>query len=465
MLGAFVSRNQFPVGHGGFHAGRIRAVTWLRSFPPLHRSTLEQKSFLDLVYVFDCGSEHPDAFTRSLQKYRSNYPDHLDFLFLSHIHADHINGVDRLLGYTVPRVLVLPYLDLEDVAAIALSDYQEGRFSASYREYLRDPGAWWRGRGVETIIFIQPGGDDGIAPVAPTPDQPIEGEGIPTVREGEIEQPDARLAPILQKPQGPIEPGLTLADPNSRALPKSNVLAGSGSVFRLEWRYEDKDAWRSADWFLVPYVNPVQQANRAAFRKALLEYLQLSLPTPEEFRARLLEELSSTEQAKALVDIYSENFGSNHNAVSLSLYSGPGHSEQSYRNRERAWHFWESSPNFALHHTHLNGQTPGGWLSTGDAMLKEKKRRLPWHQFFSRYEQTIGILTLPHHGSIHNFHEDVINWSRLHLVLATTVEAKGRVARIRETLDYAAAKGQIALVVDDQPASILTSESSRAFGL
>jgi hypothetical protein len=457
MVGATISRNQFPVGHGGFHAGRIRVFAQRQA-----RAASEQKSFFDLVYVFDCGSEHPDAFTRSLQKYRSDYPAQLDLLFLSHVHADHISGVDRLLGYAVPRVLVLPYLDLEDIAAVALNDFQEGRFSASYREYLSDPAAWWRARGVETIIFIEPGGDEGIAPAPPTPDQPIEGEGISPTREGKTEQPDARLAPILQKPLGPIERGLTPADPNSRALPKENVLAGSGSTFRLEWKNDGKDAWRSADWFLVPYVHPVQQANRAGFRKALLKYLQLTRPSPKAFRDRLVQMLRSTECAKALVDIYCDHFGNNHNAVSLSLYSGPGHSESQYRTNQLYWHFWQTSPSFEPHRRYLS--VPGGWLSTGFAMQKQNTRRVPWQQFFSRYEQTIGILSLPHHGSIHNFHEDVIKWSGLRLVLATTVEAEARVARIRETLGYAAARDQIALVVDNQPASILMSESERWFG-
>jgi hypothetical protein len=421
------------------------------------------KNLFDLRYVFDCGSEHQDSFRRSLQQFRSDHPGLLDILFVSHLHADHINGIDRLLGYEAPRIVILPYLALEDIAAIALKDFEEGRFSGSYRDYLRDPVLWWRDRGVETIIFIEPGTDDGIAPESPTPDQPIEGGDL-SPPEGEPQKPLTRLAAILQKPQGPVDSELTPADPNVRVVPKANLLAGSGSIFRLEWKYNDADAWRSGDWFLVPYVHRVEQAARAEFRKTVLKHLKLRRPAPKKFRARLLEELTSTDRAKALVDIYSEYFGGNHNVVSLSLYSGPGQSEREYRDSNRAWRMWESHARLGVDREYWGGHVSAGWMRTVFDLLMYNKRRLPWRQFFSRYQENIGVLTLPHHGSINNFHEDVIEWNGLRLVLATTVEAEARVARIRETLQFVAAKRQTGHVVDDQLSSTVVTESQRIFG-
>src|SRR5258706_5908726 len=46
-------------------------------------------------------------------------------------------------------------------------------------------------------------------------------------------------------------------------------------------------------------------------------YLQLQQPTPSAFRTRILNELTQSKGAEALMDIYRDHFGVRHNAVSL----------------------------------------------------------------------------------------------------------------------------------------------------
>ncbi|MGQ2186078.1 hypothetical protein ACT4MK_22375 [Bradyrhizobium barranii] len=457
-IGALITRRQFAVGHGGFHASSIKVLcdpTGQATRDAL-RSCAGLNTLLDLAYVYDCGSEHPSAFAKALKVYRETIAERLEILFVSHLHADHINGLDRLLGNKVPDIVVLPYLDFEDIAAIALSDFEGSKFSGSYRAYLRDPVAWWTGRGVRTVIFIEP--DDGGGDSLDLPIRPIEGSADSSA--GDFDHPQARLVAALRKPAGHVPSELKAADGTAvgvRELTGPCLLAGSGSHFRLEWRYDPKDSWRQADWYLIPYVHPVRDAQRTEFRAEIQQRLKLQDVSPAEFRARILDELTCSKKAKVLVDIYINHFSpSDHNAVSMSLYSGPASSRQQSEVVENWTTEWQFSPR-------SESALENGWLSTGDSMLRQPKRRKPWHQFYSEIGKPIAALTLPHHGSNHNFHDEILAWENLRLALVTTVPDDERVAQIGKTLESVVAQEKLGLVIDDRSNSEVSCLSSRFF--
>ncbi|MCS3929597.1 hypothetical protein M2175_004628 [Bradyrhizobium elkanii] len=459
-IGALITRRQFAVGHGGFHASSIKVLC--DPTGQATRGTLKNpaglNTLLDLAYVYDCGSEHPSAFAKALKVYRETIAERLEILFVSHLHADHINGLDRLLGNKVPDIVVLPYLDVEDIAAIALSDFEGSKFSGSYRAYLRDPVAWWTGRGVRTVIFIEPDDGGGGSLDLPMPTRPIEGGADSSA--WDFEHPQARLVAALRKPAGHVPSELKAADGTAvgvRELTGPCLLAGSGSHFRLEWRYDPKDSWRQADWYLIPYVHPVRDAQRTEFRAEIQQRLKLQDVSPAEFRARILDELTCSKKAKALVDIYVNHFSpSDHNAVSMSLYSGPASSRRQSEAVENWITEWQFSP-------HAESALENGWLSTGDSMLRQPKRRKPWHQFYSEIGKPIAALTLPHHGSNHNFHDEILAWENLRLALVTTVPDDERVAQIGKTLESVVAQEKLGLVIDDRSNSEVSCLSSRFF--
>jgi hypothetical protein len=184
--------------------------------------------------------------------------------------------------------------NLADLGDVPLDHPESGLGGAGSEQAgrIRDPIAWWHDHGVDSVIFIEPGNDDGgTAPISPLPDRPIEGESL-SPGEWDYERPQARLAAVLKTPALPPPPDLEAASPtpfdlDAPKLGRGAVLAGSGSLFRAEWKYDRRDTWRSADWCLVPYVNPVQDAQRTAFRTAILAHLGLTNPTPIEFRKRV----------------------------------------------------------------------------------------------------------------------------------------------------------------------------------
>ena len=81
-----VTRTQYPVGQGCFHAGRIE---W--GYP-------DSGSSDDFHYVYDCGSSSGSAVLQdAVVEWPSQVP-RLDALFVSHLDTDHVNGIDRLLA-------------------------------------------------------------------------------------------------------------------------------------------------------------------------------------------------------------------------------------------------------------------------------------------------------------------------------------------------------------------------------
>jgi glyoxylase-like metal-dependent hydrolase (beta-lactamase superfamily II) len=98
------NRRQHAVGQGFFHS-----------------SHLFEESELRLRFVYDCGAMAMYASAREARIDQLlgavGAGARLDILFLSHVHADHINGVTRLLdpaGGLRADTIVLPLINVAD---------------------------------------------------------------------------------------------------------------------------------------------------------------------------------------------------------------------------------------------------------------------------------------------------------------------------------------------------------------
>lgn len=452
MQHAKITRTQHPVGHGGFHSGLISTFDGT-----LHGiRTTSDRPIASFSYVYDCASERSDAFNSELSLYRTESSGTTDVLFVSHLHADHINGIDRLQAMAPARTVVVPYLDMVERLLFVLSDFEQGTASRTSLDYFEGPAAWWLSRGAERVIFLQQGRpDDGPPPRGGVPDEPIEGPSrgrrIELEDEPKKKIPGSRLATYFRAPHEVTDEKLIPANASTRVSEIGAFVAAFGSYLQLEWQASPDDPWCRGDWILLPYVHPVVDPTRKRFFTDLKKALGFRGTDEVKLAKRLLEKLRSVESAKTLVDIYSRHFTGGHSAVSMSLYSGPlsgrGGKSGDGASPSRQWHSSLEEPAYGRHFWHRSGI---GWLSTGDAALRQDKWRQPWQDFFADFGDRIAVMTLPHHGSANNFHSDILEFKALQFVLATTVEARNRVARLRETLGKVESKGIRTRVVDDE---------------
>ena len=126
-----VKRTQYPIGQGSFHAGHLE---WTVESSPRSEK---------FHYVYDCGtSDGSTALQNAILACRSE-TSHIDALFVSHLDADHVNGLDRLLGLISVHTVYIPYVSAVAPVLEIIETDVEGAGSASLIEALMDPVSWF----------------------------------------------------------------------------------------------------------------------------------------------------------------------------------------------------------------------------------------------------------------------------------------------------------------------------------
>ena len=365
-------RLQLPVGQGFFHAG------WV------HLSEDSPGYF----YIYDCGSmtKYATACKREVKKLHGCVGNgaKLHLLVLSHMHADHVNGVPGLLKDEALKVdtIMMPLVNMEDrllsYAATVANDPKAAR-TKFYRSFVVDPVAAVSRFQPRNILLVRsgkggaPGGEpDEDGPLDGAPDIRGEGEGYfwKLVGRGSAEEK-------TRHSDGPI----ILTIPDSSAL----------KIFEV-------GHWNDA-WLLAPYVDRDIRRNRNVFLEALAASQSLSTSdlrnklTDTEFLKRLL----SRKKIGALRKAY-KACNRDLNLTSLCLYSGPSQNS-----------FTDHRPCAHQGHRTMCG-VPGriGWLATGDARLGKTARVEAFVAHYKALTARVATLTLPHHGSSPDFNDRLL---------------------------------------------------------
>lgn len=374
-------RAQHPVGQGFFHTAVVNG-----DGGPVN-------------YVVDCGSMKKYAVARKtrIRAYiRDLSPNRdLDILFITHFHVDHISGIEELLdakkGLRVDTI-VMPLLnDVDRLIAFARS-YVEDRGSADtefYRAFVEDPSSAVSRFNPRRVIFVRSGGGDGGAPGS------------------------------TDSPLGP--PDFKLPEGHERA--SGWKFTGRGGVERYPHDFDVQNQRTESliipdtvaavvshtvgHWLLAPFVDPGVSANRTTFLQALAKERGLSLAKLKSWlgNAGNLKILITTDAADLVAAYHSMT--TDLNITSLCLYSGPAtKSSLSIRGVSligtEVMPWWLPANRLAL----LDGRV--AWLGTGDAALASGARRKAFLKHYGKLIDNVGVFTLPHHGSEHNFHVELL---------------------------------------------------------
>lgn len=373
-------RKQHAVGQGFFHTGEL----------------LEGNSHR-LRYVVDCG-----AMNKYASQLNSRIDDYLaavgakqplDLLFISHVHADHVSGLERLLDGVrglVVKTIVMPLLNVEDrlvAFARAASEDAISADSAFYKAFVVNPTAAVARFNPERVIFVEPDGPDGGAPYNGGPDDRGNGPGNSV----ELLRGDREL------PWKLAGSGLIRLDRKGSA----DLKGGAAAVMPESLGIECASAGTGRAWLFAPYVDPAVKAGTTQFMKSLAEARGASVAALK----RWLRATSNVEQlVTADISDLKAAYAAIHvdlNVTSMCLYSGPVPAPsqliQGYIARFGKWTVRQPNAYRAA------------WLGTGDAALANRSRRRAFFKHYGSLLQEVVTMTLPHHGSEHNFDAELLS--------------------------------------------------------
>ena len=375
-----VARCQFPVGQGCFHATSMSL----------------EKGTNELHYVYDCGSDALTILRRNINRYRERTAS-IDGIFVSHFHADHVSGLNELLGTLSVETVYIPYVsDIILLLDIIEAD-MTGDISGSLIEASFNPASWFGLRGVKRVVRVLPG----------PPDRPALGD------EDEINPENGEL-------QFVESPHASRVSPRKYAggvLVRAELLTMDRGIIRVQSR------GGTTVWALVPHVDPAPVTRLREFNRRLRATLDLR--SRQKMTSDILADaLRDPNKRKDLRQCYDSVIqgGSNsrQNRTSMSLYSGPmarfdGTMESCYDM------FFDRRP--AIHslspvriYRGLSDRV--GWIGTGDADLNVCRVRDDWRSAYREFESQVATLLLPHHGSWNSFHPDLLKFPNLELCVA-----------------------------------------------
>ena len=147
-------------------------MSLIRTFHPIGQGAFytERYSFngSEFTIVYDCGSTTLKG-KKLAKKITSTFPkgQPIDILFISHFHADHINGIEDLSKHCKIQKVVMPLIDSDAKILLKVSNLIESNFSDTR---LIDNAEVFFGRDVP-IIRIEPSvlnlDAEGIVPLDP----------------------------------------------------------------------------------------------------------------------------------------------------------------------------------------------------------------------------------------------------------------------------------------------------------
>jgi hypothetical protein len=346
MKSVFFQRCVRNVGHGGFFTEKFDAGNMIRPFN----------------VVYDCGSKSTKAINCEIDKAYGE-SDVIDILFISHFDIDHVNGIAHLLKRvkSIKRI-VLPILGALDDIFLSLSP----KLNKMYNEIISNSNPK-----IGEVIFVKKS------------------------------NPKDRNSPKVNPNQDDNDKGNTNNENMFSNIPTSDELESLGYTQTIYlgnlpfWEYipfnfDDAQMCKK----VVNAFNNSPISKHPGLVRGDIDSIQKYFQKPEnlKFGKDLFRKLRIKKNPNCLV-VLSKAISDF--VTKPNYWDGIKLSSISCGDMD-----FFCFPQLGIA---SNNSFPTGSLYLGDFNAEPKKRFIALKNKYQKYEKTIGILQLPHHGSLRNF--------------------------------------------------------------
>jgi len=369
-------------------------------FTSLDTDIMADSKCYNFSVVYDCGSSHKYSryLKREIKQYICHRNHHIDILFLSHLHYDHVSGLNFLLKYTTVDMVVLPYISPYERIIVALMHPLS--LPLWYFEFLSDPATYLLERGVGNVVYLSEPreGYEGEGPDFPPENFPrridIEREELPR-------RPFVNFDDLKMLPKEDISRKLSL-EPIQDKLNK--FIEEKKLVFRRAFGV----AWASLlvpFLIFIPFVKRIDPAKLRIFKNCVSQTIQQNIPP------RNYSKLFTSPNINNLRKCYN-NIANNLNLTSMTVYVSPIFSQLCSEKAIIYCCFNDFNSCYPTNITYcpcmliknkmkLNNLC--GIMLMGDLPIKQLQIVSSFNRYYHNYLDKIAVYQIPHHGGKDSF--------------------------------------------------------------
>jgi len=314
----------------------------IRSFHPIGQGAFYSEEFSGFTAVYDCGSDNGLPLVQKEIISAFNIGHQIDALFISHFHADHVNGLEFLLTHCNVERVFLPLIDDTERIQLFIHHSVTKTLYPFLERLILDPENAIADVSDAQVVFV-----------------------LPTEEGGEKTQDRAVFLEQYDKETLKIRSG------------------------------EKITSMKVPNWVFVPFN--FQSSARSAMLATELSNHGLNFADVESFK----NSWGNVIQRKSICDSYKAIPGG-FNTNSMTLYSGPAVNANEFE-------MFAVLPRFAFMNCYAGciSHTQVGCLYLGDYEAKGSKKWQELHTGYKPYWNNIGIIQIPHHGSCHNYNDQL----------------------------------------------------------
>lgn len=350
MLNITLNRTFWPVGHGAFYTEE-------------HIFRSSDKTF---CAMYDCGGKSKQIIEQQIDEFlASNGSPKIDYLFISHFHRDHINGVRYLLANANVEHIVIPQLEnarlieayiYNAITGDNINDTQDGA-QIFIRQQLATHDI-----PVEHIIEVEPANDD------------------------------------YSNPEQHINEHNTLVSKRRNIEIKDNNGLPYWIYIPVNIDYDNQKRQR-----LINQLNTICNANNIPH-----------VVVGEKIQWSSIDTLLKTNM-KGVKQTYKNIFKENHNAYSMPVYSGPVEGAVRCHEVDFCYNYMDWYPHHPRYwytnrklYKHVLKQMMS-CLYMGDFEAKDSNNLDKLRTALKQYYYRIGMQQVPHHYSPNNHNTELYN--------------------------------------------------------